>query len=148
MAEAKNVKKTYKELLLESQELARQAEDARVLELDSVIRVMREDINFYKITADQLGFSTPEPLPAAPTPSKRNKDSKSGVKRPKPVFDDDGNKISFDKDGKAKPFFYYNPDGKEKAYNTGRKPAWLEAYEKKHGKNNLDAITIKTTATA
>ena len=37
MAEVKATKKTYKELLAESQELARQAEDARILELDDII---------------------------------------------------------------------------------------------------------------
>ncbi|KVF24153.1 H-NS family nucleoid-associated regulatory protein [Burkholderia vietnamiensis] len=45
---------TYLELKTQAEALARQAEEARIAELDSIISMMREQIAEYGITAEQL----------------------------------------------------------------------------------------------
>lgn len=141
MAEVKAVKKSYIEQLADIEEMTKQAETTRREELEPVITKMKADIKAFRITADQLGFFPPEPLPAAPTPPKKNKAASTGVKQPPIERDEDGNRKIYLKDGSRKPFFYYNPENKQKAYEDGKPPAWLKAL--KDSKADPSTYTIK-----
>lgn len=78
MSEAKPVKKTYLELLAESQAIAKLAEDARIEELEPVIAMMKSDIAAYQIKAEQLASgasssNTTRTKAPAPAPSQTYK---------------------------------------------------------------------------
>lgn len=139
MSEAK--KKTYLEMLAERQVFDKQLEATRLEELATVIEKMKSDIAAYQITAEQLGFVLIAPTPSAP--AKPTKPKKPAKKQPKTEYDEDGNSIRYLADGKTRrPFTYYNPASKEKAYNIGAKPDWLKKLEA----SGVDAstYTIKT----
>ena len=76
-----------------------------------------------------MGFVLVAPAPVAPAPAKPTKPAKPSKPQVKPELDEDGNKISYLADGSRRPFAFFNPASKEKAYNIGAKPIWLKALE-------------------
>ena len=120
MSEAK--KKTYLEMLAERKAFDEQLEITRKEEQGPVIEKMKADIAAYQITAEQLGFVLVAPTPPAPA-----KPATPAKKQPKVEKDADGNSIRYLADGSRKPFTYFNPAGKEKAFDVGTRPAWLNA---------------------
>lgn len=125
MSEAKKVKKSYLEQLADIEEAKKQLEATRLEELEPVITQMKADIAAYKITAEQLGFVLVAPTPPpAQTPAKSTKPAN---KPQKTEYDEDGNSIKYLADGiTRRPFVFFNPASKEKAYGLGTKPGWLK----------------------
>ncbi|WP_175958381.1 H-NS histone family protein [Burkholderia sp. BCC0405] len=71
---------TYLELKAQADALARQAEEARLAELDSIITTMREQISEYGITPEQL-FGRRRAVAASPRApiAPKYRDPKSGA---------------------------------------------------------------------
>ena len=126
MSEAPKSKKSYKELSAEIQALTKLAEAARSEELEAVVADIKDSIAAYKITAEQLGFIVQPAKP--PQPPRKARSANSDNKPAKIELDADGNSIKYLADGVTRrPFAFFNPNGKEKAYNIGTRPAWLKA---------------------
>ncbi|ABK13649.1 H-NS histone family protein [Burkholderia cepacia] len=71
---------TYLELKAQAEALARQAEEARLAELDSVITTIREQIAEYGITPDQLFGRRRAAAPSARAPiAPKYRDPKTGA---------------------------------------------------------------------
>lgn len=93
-------KQTYKDLLKQQEELAKQIEEARKNEIASVVAEIKTQIEEYKLTAEDLGFTS------AKTRGRKAGTSTKGEKVVK----------------------YRNPENPEQTYSGhGRKPDWLNA---------------------